>query len=91
MIEKFWTDALTPLRDHRRVKDVRIRGSIAAVEIDVDGGYLAEAGQMMRRNCLTGRDAATARQRALCVPPFCTSTASLQRIADAIFAAVDSL
>ena len=30
------------------VKDVRIRGSIAAVEIDVPGGYLADVGRRMR-------------------------------------------
>src|SRR5205823_1967275 len=47
-IEQFWTEALSPLREHPRVKDVRIRGSIAAVELDVEGGYLADVGRAMR-------------------------------------------
>src|SRR5262249_32742337 len=32
--ERFWQQALAPLRDRPNIKDVRIRGSIAAIEID---------------------------------------------------------
>ena len=54
-MERFWIEVLTPLRNHPRVKELRIRGSIAAIEIDVPGGYLAEAGTAMRRDCLERR------------------------------------
>lgn len=37
----FWEAELGPLRDHPRVADVRICGSIAAVEVRAEGGYLA--------------------------------------------------
>ena len=34
------------------VREVRIRGTIAAVELDVPGGYLAPIGRQLRRHCL---------------------------------------
>ena len=91
-IEQFWTHALHPLRDHPRVKDVRIRGSIAAIELDVEGGYLAEVGQRLRVKCLDhGVFLRPLGSVLYAMPPFCTSQESLTRIADAMIAAVRSL
>lgn len=84
-MERFWTQALAPLRDHPRVKDVRIRGTIAAVELDAAGGYLADIGATMRRACLEwGVFLRPLGPVLYAMPPFCTSSESLQRIADAM-------
>ncbi|MBX9677707.1 MAG: adenosylmethionine--8-amino-7-oxononanoate transaminase [Gemmataceae bacterium] len=40
-IAAFWERSLGSLRDHPKVRDVRIQGSIAAIERKVEGGYLA--------------------------------------------------
>jgi adenosylmethionine-8-amino-7-oxononanoate aminotransferase len=91
-IERFWTHALQSLRDHPKVKDVRIRCSIAAVEIDAEGGYLAEIGRTMRRACLERGVLLRPLGSVLyALPPYCTTTASLQKIADAMIAAVESV
>ena len=90
-IEQFWTQTLLTLRDHSRVKDVRIRGSIAAVELDVEGGYLADAGRAMRQTCLEhGVMLRPLGSVLYALPPYCTSDESLGQIADAVFAAVNS-
>ena len=90
--ERFWTDSLTSLRDHSRVKDVRIRGTIAAIEIDDAGGYLAQIGRTMRRVGLEHGVMLRPLGNVLyAMPPLCTSSASLQRIAAAMSAAVNSL
>src|SRR5262249_23863280 len=54
-MEAFWREALAPLRGRPGVRDVRVRGSIAAVELDVPGGYLAAVGRRLRRSCLEAR------------------------------------
>ena len=52
-MEAFWNEALRPLRRAPRVKQLRICGSIAAVEFDVPGGYLADlGGRFLRTACL---------------------------------------
>jgi adenosylmethionine-8-amino-7-oxononanoate aminotransferase len=51
-IEAFWRQSLGPLQDHPHVKELRIRGSIAAVELKNDQGYLADIGREMRKSCL---------------------------------------
>ncbi len=91
-MELFWTRTLTPLRNHPRVKEVRIRGSIAAIEIDAAGGYLADIGAAMRRACLQ-RDVFLRPLGSVLyvMPPFCASPASLQQIADAMIHAVESV
>ncbi len=87
--EKFWTQSLGPLGDHPRVKDVRIRGSIAAIEIDADGGYLAQVGDRMRRTCLEmGVFLRPLGSVLYAMPPYCTSAESLKQIADAMKAAL---
>jgi adenosylmethionine-8-amino-7-oxononanoate aminotransferase len=90
-IEDFWTQALTPLRGSSIVKDVRIRGSIAAVEIEASGGYLADVGKRMKQTCLDrGVFLRPLGNVLYAMPPYCTSTQSLQRIADAMIAAVQN-
>jgi adenosylmethionine-8-amino-7-oxononanoate aminotransferase len=91
-MERFWTQALTPLKNHSRVKEVRIRGSIAAIELNATGGYLADIGAAMRRACLErGVFLRPLGSVLYAMPPFCTSSASLQQIADAMTHAVESV
>jgi adenosylmethionine-8-amino-7-oxononanoate aminotransferase len=91
-IERFWKQSLARLKAHPRVKDLRIRGSIAAIEIDADGGYLAEAGRAMRRVCLERGVLLRPLGSVLyALPPYGASDESLQRIADAMIAAVNTL
>ena len=88
----FWSEALTPLRDHPKVRQVRLRGSIAAVELDVAGGYLADVGRTLRRACLA--DGVLLRPLGAvlyAIPPLCTSPESLASIARAMIRAVKSL
>ncbi len=88
----FWRETLGPLRDRPGVKDVRIRGSIAAVELDVAGGYLASVGRQLRQRCL--EDGVFLRPLGnvlYALPPLRTSKASLQRIAAAMCRAVEKL
>src|SRR5205085_11964179 len=88
-MEAFWKAALEPLRSQPRVKDVRMRGSIGAVELDVDGGYLADVGRIMRLKALEmGVLLRPLGSVLYAMPPYCTSPESLQRIADAMHAAV---
>jgi adenosylmethionine-8-amino-7-oxononanoate aminotransferase len=91
-IEAFWTEALAPLRERRPVRDVRIRGSIAAVELNADGGYLAEVGRHLRRVVLE-RDVMLRPLGSVlyALPPYCTSVESLEKIAEAMSAAIASL
>ncbi len=91
-LERFWTQALAPLRDHPRIKEVRIRGSIAAIEIDAAGGYLADIGAAMRRACLErGVFLRPLGSVIYAMPPFCAAPASLQQIADALIHAVETV
>jgi adenosylmethionine-8-amino-7-oxononanoate aminotransferase len=91
-MEKFWGEALSPLHGHPWVRDVRIRGTIAAVELDVPGGYLADVGRQLRRACLDKEVLLRPLGSVLyALPPLCTSEASLERIARAMIGAVESL
>jgi adenosylmethionine-8-amino-7-oxononanoate aminotransferase len=88
-IERFWLTALTPLAAEPLVKDVRVRGLIGAVELDLPGGYLADAARAMRQAALDrGVLLRPLGNVIYAMPPFCTSDASLAQIADAIAAAV---
>jgi adenosylmethionine-8-amino-7-oxononanoate aminotransferase len=90
-MEAFWTVALASLREHPRVREVRIRGTIAAVELDVPGGYLADVARALRARCLERDVLLRPLGNVLyAMPPFCTSDESLQRIAEAMIAAVES-
>jgi adenosylmethionine-8-amino-7-oxononanoate aminotransferase len=91
-MEVFWNTALDFLRHHPRVRDVRIRGMIAAVELNVAGGYLADVGRQLRHRCLERGVLLRPLGSVLyAMPPFCTSSVSLERIADAMIQAVTSL
>jgi adenosylmethionine-8-amino-7-oxononanoate aminotransferase len=91
-MEAFWAQALAPLRNEPQVRDVRVRGTIAAVELDVPGGYLADVGRQLRRHCIERGVLLRPLGNVLyAMPPFCTSDASLEQIADAMRGAVRSL
>jgi adenosylmethionine-8-amino-7-oxononanoate aminotransferase len=88
-MEAFWSEALGPLRNQPRVKDVRVCGSIAAIELEVAGGYLADAGRGMRLTAIERGVLLRPLGSVLyAMPPFCTSPQSLERIAEAMHAAV---
>jgi adenosylmethionine-8-amino-7-oxononanoate aminotransferase len=91
-LERFWKEALAPLRDHPHVRDVRIRGTIAAVELNVPGGYLADVGRRLRESCL--EDGVLLRPLGnvlYTLPPLGTSKQSLEQIAQAMTRAVAAL
>jgi adenosylmethionine-8-amino-7-oxononanoate aminotransferase len=91
-IEAFWNEALKPLRSYRQVHDVRVCGSIAAIEVNAPGGYLATVGRQLRNCCLEHGVLARPLGSVLyAMPPFCTSEASLERIAHAFTRAVESV
>jgi adenosylmethionine-8-amino-7-oxononanoate aminotransferase len=91
-MERFWTEALGPLRLHPRVQDVRVCGTIGVVEVKASGGYLAAAARSLRQRCL--EDGVLVRPLGsvlYALPPLCTSAASLERIAYAFTRAVHSI
>jgi adenosylmethionine-8-amino-7-oxononanoate aminotransferase len=82
-------DELAPLREHPTVADVRSCGSVAAVELRAEGGYLATVGDAMRQLALErGVFLRPLGNVLYAMPPLCTSDESLARIADAMRAAV---
>jgi adenosylmethionine-8-amino-7-oxononanoate aminotransferase len=88
-MSQFWHSALQPLQGHKNIREVRIRGTIAAIELDVIGGYLADVGRYMRRTCLQKGVLLRPLGSVLyAMPPLCSSQESLQLIADAMIAAV---
>jgi adenosylmethionine-8-amino-7-oxononanoate aminotransferase len=90
-MEVFWQEALAPLRGHSQVREVRARGSIAAVELTASGGYLAEVGRHLRRHCLErGVFLRPLGNVLYAMPPLCTSAESLEQIAAAMISAVES-
>jgi adenosylmethionine-8-amino-7-oxononanoate aminotransferase len=91
-VEAFWNEALEPLRSHPQVRDVRVCGTIAAVEVNSPGGYLAAVSRHLRCRCLEHGVLVRPLGSVLyAMPPFCTSEASLERIAHALTQAVESL
>ena len=77
-IEAYWHEHVGPFAQLPGVKDVRIRGLIAAVELDVPGGYLADVGAALRRACLERGVLLRPLGNVLyAMPPLCTSTDSL--------------
>jgi adenosylmethionine-8-amino-7-oxononanoate aminotransferase len=84
-IESFWRRSLGPLAGRPGVREVRIRGTIAAVEFDATGGYLAAVGGRLRRMCLErGVFLRPLGPVLYAMPPLRTSADSLARIAEAI-------
>jgi adenosylmethionine-8-amino-7-oxononanoate aminotransferase len=77
-IASFWEQAIGSLRDHPSVRDVRILGSIAAIERRAEGGYLAHWDE---QNYLA--DGVFLRPLGsvlYAMPPLCASEDSLDRI-----------
>ncbi len=90
-IQAFWHAAIDPLRGRSGVKDVRVCGTVAAVELDAPGGYLAEAGPRVRQSAVDrGVLLRPLGSVVYAVPPLCTSDESLARIAAAMHAAVEA-
>jgi adenosylmethionine---8-amino-7-oxononanoate aminotransferase len=84
-IETFWRDRLSSLTSRPNVADVRILGTIAAVELNVAGGYLAAIGPAIRRLAIErGVLLRPLGKVVYAMPPLCTSDRSLARIADTI-------
>ena len=84
-IEAFWEAHLRPFEKLPRVKEVRIRGLIVAIELDLPGGYLAEATTAMKRAALSEGVLLRPLGNVLyAMPPLCTSAASLEQIAAAL-------
>ena len=91
-MELFWSEALAPLRGHPRVRDVRVCGIIAAVELNLPGGYLAPVGWQLRSSCLEQGVLLRPLGSVLyAMPPLCTSDASLEKIANAMHHAIATL
>jgi adenosylmethionine-8-amino-7-oxononanoate aminotransferase len=91
-MELFWRSSLEPLREHSSVRELRIRGSIAAIELNADGGYLADIGRMVRKSCLDAGVLLRPLGNVLyAMPPLNTSDESLGQIVGAIVDAVKSI
>ncbi len=91
-IEAAWHASLGPLESRFGVKDVRIRSTIAAIELDTTGGYLADIGRQMRLKAIEeGVFLRPLGNVLYALPPYCTSDASLARIAAAMTKCVGSL
>jgi adenosylmethionine-8-amino-7-oxononanoate aminotransferase len=92
LMHGFWQTALGPLREMPQVKDVRVCGTIVAVELAIEGGYLATVGRQVHEACLErGVLLRPLGNVVYAMPPLMTSRESLQQIADAITAAVKTL
>jgi len=77
----FWHEALTPLRD--TVRDIRIQGTIAAIEFDTPGGYLADSARAMHQRCVQAGVFLRPLGNVLyAMPPLNASQESLMRIAE---------
>jgi adenosylmethionine-8-amino-7-oxononanoate aminotransferase len=88
----FWQEALQPLARQPQVKEVRISGSIAAIELKDEGGYLSDMGRRLRHKCLQKDVLLRPLGNVLyAMPPLRTSAESLQKIAQAMIAAVQDI
>ena len=86
-IEAVWRERLLPLRGK---VEVRILGSIAALEFPQRGGYLADIGRALRATCLERGVLLRPLGNVLyAMPPLRTSDSSLHRIADAMIACAE--
>jgi adenosylmethionine-8-amino-7-oxononanoate aminotransferase len=91
-MEAFWNELLAPLRQNPKVRDVRVCGTIAAVEVNAPGGYLAGVSCHLRNRCLDHEVLVRPLGSVLyAMPPFCTSETSLERIAHTMTQAIASL
>jgi len=89
-MERFWNERFALLRGRPGVRDVRVRGTIAAIELETEGGYLSEVRRRLRRACLDRGVLVRPLGNVLyAMPPFCTSLSSMDRIASAFSEAVE--
>jgi len=87
-IEAFWRKRLSPLRELSTVNDVRIRGTIAAIELQDTGGYLASVGPRIRELAIQrGVLLRPLGNVIYAMPSLCTSNESLETIAAVMEAA----
>jgi adenosylmethionine-8-amino-7-oxononanoate aminotransferase len=88
-IAAFWRQTLTPLAGRGRVRDVRLCGTITALEFDFPGGYLAQnLAPAVERAAQLGVLVRPLGNVLYAMPPLCTRTESLERIAEAFHEAV---
>jgi adenosylmethionine-8-amino-7-oxononanoate aminotransferase len=90
-LEAFWQQALEPLRRLPQVRDLRIKGSLAAIELNAPGGYLAEVGRHLRRFCLQqGVFLRPLGNVLYALPPLGIADSSLEQLAEVLRRAVAS-
>lgn len=90
-LEAFWQQALEPLRRLPQVRDLRIKGSLAAIELNDPGGYLAEVGRHLRRFCLQqGVFLRPLGNVLYALPPLGIADSSLEQLAEVLRRAVAS-
>jgi len=83
-------EGLAPLRDHPRVADVRGLGTIQAVEIDAEGGYLSDVGPLLRKESLRRGVLLRPLGNVLyAMPPYCVTDAEVDRITETMRELVD--
>ncbi len=89
-IEAFWKNRLARLNGLPSVKEIRIQGSIAAIELALPPGYIspvrAQAVQIGLEHGVLWRPLGNV---LYAMPPYCTSEASLEKIAKSFDSAVD--
>jgi len=84
-IAQFWKAHADEFRSHHRVKEVRTKGSIFAIEIESRGGYLANIGPIFRKTSLENGVFLRPLGNVLyAMPPLCMSEESLARVVDAM-------
>lgn len=89
-IGRFLSNELKGLREHARVADIRVCGSIVAAELDVGGGYLADVADGIRRHAASrGVLLRPLGNVVYAMPPLGCSAESLARIADAIRTSIE--
>jgi adenosylmethionine-8-amino-7-oxononanoate aminotransferase len=83
-----WREAVPALAELPGVSDVRVRGTVLALDVGT-GGYLADSGRRMRAAAIeTGVLLRPLGNVLYTLPPLDTSDASLDRIVDAMRAAI---
>jgi adenosylmethionine-8-amino-7-oxononanoate aminotransferase len=88
-IATFWEGLKDRLSLLPNVREVRTKGTILAVELDYQGGYLADVGRQLRRKCLSEKVLLRPLGNVLySMPPLCTSNASLEQIGNAMAQAI---
>jgi adenosylmethionine---8-amino-7-oxononanoate aminotransferase len=88
-IQRFWQATSSRLQELPAASDVRVCGTILALGVGEQVGYLADVSARMRAACLERNVLLRPLGNVLyALPPLCTSDESLARIAEAMRAAV---